>query len=353
MERRKRILVTVLDWGLGHATRCVPVINALLQQNTEVMIGGSGVSLALLKQQFPALKSFELSPYNPCYPADTNMVWAMAGQLPKFIKAIKAEQKETEEIVKREQIEIVISDNRYGCYTKMAKCYVIAHQLNILMPQGWQWMEGIVNHFNHAQLRNFDGAWCPANDSTFPNSLLKGHEELSATFIGFLSRMEHITAANKYAVTAICSGPEPQRGLLEEALSEQLLALDMPAVLVAGRVEKKQKREVKGNLVIVNYMAGEELNKLMAKSAVIVARSGYSTVMDLMRTGSKAILIPTPGQTEQAYIAAELMEQGLAYTMPQGDMDMQKALKEYDKYAGFSKFANKNDLLTQAIKKIL
>lgn len=363
MERRKRILVTVLDWGLGHATRCVPVINALLQENTEVMVAGSGPSLALLKQEFPILKSFELSPYNPCYPADTNMVWAMAGQLPKFIKAIKAEQKETEEIIKQENIDIVISDNRYGCYTKLAKCYIIAHQLNILMPDGWQWMEGIVNRFNHAQLRNFDGVWIPANDGTFPKRLLKGHEELNTSFIGFLSRMESgmsdvggpmsDATSRQYAIAAICSGPEPQRGLLEEALVKQLCNLGLPAVLVAGRVEARQKRQDRGKLSIINYMAGEELNKLMAESSVIVARSGYSTVMDLMRTGSKAILIPTPGQTEQEYIAAELMEQGIAYNMPQGDMDMQKALKEYDKYAGFSKFASKNELLTQAIKKIL
>lgn len=343
----------MLDWGLGHATRCMPVINALQQQGAEVIIAGSGVSLQLLKQQFTALKSFELSPYNPYYPADTNMVWAMAGQLPKFIKAISAEQRETEEIVKREKVDIVISDNRYGCYTKAAKCYIIAHQLNILMPAGWQWMEGAVNRFNHAQLRNFDGVWCPANDATFPHRLLQGHERLNATFIGFLSRMQSITAEKKYAVTAICSGPEPQRGLLEQELTRQLSALNVPAMLVAGRVQKGQKSAVKGKLAIVNYMAGEELNKLIAESAVIVARSGYSTVMDLMRTGSKAILIPTPGQTEQEYIAAELMAQGVAYTIPQKDMDIQKALKECDKYKGFSKFAAANELLTRAVKDIL
>lgn len=353
LERRKRILVTVLDWGLGHATRCVPVINALLQQGAEVMIAGSGASLALLQQEFAALKSFELTAYNPYYPADKSMVWTMAAQLPKFIQAINKEQQETEAIIKREQIDVVISDNRYGCYTKLAKCYIIAHQLNILMPEGWQWMEPIVNRFNHAQLKNFDGVWCPANDATFPKALLKGHDKLNLTFIGFLSRMKYVDAEKKYKIVAICSGPEPQRGLLEEELAKQLSKLDVPTVLVAGRVEESETRELNGQLTIVNYMGSEELNKLIMQSEIIVARSGYSTVMDLMRTGTKAILIPTAGQTEQEYIAAELMAQKAAYSVPQQQLDLKKALKDCNKYTGFSKFVVNDELLTRAIKEIL
>lgn len=346
-------MLTVLDWGLGHATRCMPLIDALQQHGATVMLAGSGASLQLLQQQYPALQHFELTPYNPHYPADTNMVWAMAGQLPKFMKAIRAEQQETEEIVQREKIDIVISDNRYGCHTAQAQCYIITHQLNILMPPGWQWMERMVNRFNHAQLRNFTGVWCPANNAAFPQALLRGSNELNATFIGFLSRMQPMPSARQYAITAICSGPEPQRGLLQEALTKQLSALNAPAMLVGGKVEKTQKVKEKGSLTIVNYMNSEELNKLIAASAVIIARPGYSTVMDLMRTGSPAIFIPTPGQTEQTYIAAELMQQGIAYTMPQAELNVQKALKECNNYAGFGRFAGTNDLLTQAINNIL
>lgn len=353
MEGRKRILVAVLDWGLGHATRCMPIINELQRQGAEVQLAGSGASLALLRQQFPALKAHELSPYSPTYPANTNMVWAMAGQLPKFVKAIAAEQKELENIVEKEGIDVVISDNRYGCYTKRAKCYIIAHQLNILMPQGWQWMQPIVNRFNHAQLAKFDGVWCPANDATFPEKLLQGYDKLNMRFIGFLSRMQPMAEEKKYAIAAICSGPEPQRGLLEEALTKQLSKLAVPSILVAGRVAKTQKSEVKGNLRVVNYMGSKDLNKLMAQSAVILSRSGYSTVMDMMRMGNKAIFVPTPGQTEQEYLAEALMQQGIAYSIPQGELDVQKALKQYDSYAGFGKFVSDNDLLTHAVSSIL
>lgn len=353
LEGRKRILVAVLDWGLGHATRCMPIIKALQAQGAEVQLAGSGASLALLRQQFSALKAHNLSAYNPTYPANTNMVWAMAGQLPKFVKAIAAEQKELETIVEKEGIDVVISDNRYGCHSKRAKCYIIAHQLNILMPQGWAWMQPIVNRFNHAQLAKFDGVWCPANDATFPEKLLQGHDRLNTRFIGFLSRLQPAAEAKQYAVAAICSGPEPQRGLLEGELTKQLSRLAVPSILVAGRVAKSQKSEVKGNLRVVNYMGSEELNKLMAQSTVIVARSGYSTVMDMMRMGNKAIFVPTPGQTEQEYLAEALLQQGIAYSVPQGELDIQKALKQYDSYAGFGKFATENDLLTQAVSSIL
>lgn len=353
MERRKRILVAVLDWGLGHATRCIPIINELQRQGAAVILAGSGASLNLLRQQFPTLKAYQLSPYNPTYHANTNMVWAMAGQLPKFMKAIVAEQKEVGAIVQKENIDIVISDNRYGCYTKYAKCYIVAHQLNILMPNGWQWVQPIVSRFNHAQLAKFDGVWCPANDATFPEKLLQGHNKLNTRFIGFLSRMQPITAQHKHAITAICSGPEPQRGLLEEELAKQLAELEVPSILVAGMVEKTEKRKVKDKLTIVNYMGTEELNRLMAESAVIISRSGYSTVMDMMRMGNKAIFVPTPGQTEQEYLAEALMQQGIAYSMAQVELDIQKALKQYDSYAGFGKFAPNNDLLTQAVSSIL
>lgn len=362
MEGRKRILVAVLDWGLGHATRCMPIINQLQRQGAEVLLAGSGASLALLRQQFPALKAHHLSPYNPSYPANTNMVWAMAGQLPKFVKAIAAEQKEIDKLVQQEAIDVVISDNRYGCHTKHAKCYIIAHQLNILMPEGWAWMQPIVNRFNHVQLAKFDGVWCPANDATFPEKLLQGHGKLNMRFIGFLSRMQSVVsddggpmsdAKKEYAVTAICSGPEPQRGLLEEELTKQLSKLTVPSILVAGRVEKSEKRKVKGNCTIVNYMGSEELNKLMAQSTVIISRSGYSTVMDMMRMGNKAIFVPTPGQTEQEYLAEALMQQGIAYSAAQAELDVQIALKQYDSYAGFSKFAPENDLLTHAVSSIL
>mgnify|MGYP002347256845 FL=1 len=353
MEGRKRILVAVLDWGLGHATRCMPIINQLQRQCAEVQLAGSGASLALLRQQFPALKAHHLSPYNPSYPANTNMVWAMAGQLPKFVKAIAAEQKEIDKLVQQEAIDVVISDNRYGCYTKRAKCYIITHQLNILMPQGWAWMQPIVNRFNHAQLAKFDGVWCPANDATFPEKLLQGHGKLNMRFIGFLSRIQPMVEKKQYAVIAICSGPEPQRGLLEEELTKQLSKLTVPSILVAGRVEKSEKRKVKGNCTIVNYMGSEELNKLMAQSAVIISRSGYSTVMDMMRMGNKAIFVPTPGQTEQEYLADALMQQGIAYSTAQEELDVQKALKQYDSYAGFGKFASENDLLTHAVSSIL
>ena len=140
MERTRRILVAPLDWGLGHATRCIPIINALLKRNAEVIIAGSGSSAGLLKAEFPNLKHYSLPGYNPRYATNGNMVWAMAKQLPQFIKTIRQEYTAINELVQKEKIDVLISDNRYGCYSAQAKSIFISHQLNILMPVRFKWM---------------------------------------------------------------------------------------------------------------------------------------------------------------------------------------------------------------------
>src|SRR5690349_16337926 len=118
----KRVLVTPLDWGLGHATRCIPVIRALQERACVVMVAGSGASLALLKKEFPSLSFFTLTSYDPHYPPTGSMVLSMASQLPKFYRTIGKEHREIEKLIDEYRIDFIISDNRYGCWTKKIPC---------------------------------------------------------------------------------------------------------------------------------------------------------------------------------------------------------------------------------------
>ncbi len=351
MPEAKRVLYCVLDWGLGHAARSIPVIEELLLQRHEVVLAANGHALAYLREQFPALKSYELPAYNPVYPKGSHMVWAMAGQLPKFTATINREQKETERLVKEENIDCVVSDNRYGCYSKKVKSVFITHQVHLLMPA--RWMEWGMNALNRKLLGKYSECWIPANDEQLIPSLLQGRERLNTRFIGYLSRLKPMALPKKYKVLAICSGPEPQRSIFERMVSAKLQDAAYPNKVVRGVVNHEQKIfRSENNTTIINHLNSEEMNRAIAESELVISRSGYSTVMDLMRLGSKAVFVPTPGQTEQEYLARVLKEKQIAYSIAQNEFSFEKALKESEHYTGFQNLMENSLLLKRAVETI-
>lgn len=348
----KRILVTPLDWGLGHATRCIPVINELLTRKCEVMIASSGVPATLLKHEFPQLQHFNLPGYNPVYPTGGGMVGKMGLQLPKFVNAIWQEHEAVNRLVKEYHIEVIISDNRYGCYSASAKSIFITHQLNILMPTAFKWMEGLVNSFNRKQIGKFDECWVPAdNNELFPD-LLTVTRGIKPRYMGYLSRLDKQAVQPKYDILVIASGPSPQREIFADLLYHQVKGLNKRVLLVKGGSGANNLKTT-NNVTVIELMASTELNKAVCESELVICRSGYSSVMDLMKLKKNAIFVPTPGQTEQEYVAKVLSEQGIAYSMPQQKFDLQKALKEAGHYTGFKNFEVNNTPLAKAIDSIL
>jgi len=191
LEPPKRILITVLDWGLGHATRCIPLIKELQKRNCVVFIASSGRAYELLKREFYlTIRCFEIDGYDPIYPDGGGMVLKMAFQLPKFLRIIAKEQLQIEKIVERNQIDLVISDNRYGCYSIKVKSIFISHQLNIQMPGVWKWMEKRVNRKNHEYINKFSECWIPAPEDSFISTLIKNTDNLNVRQIGYLARFE-------------------------------------------------------------------------------------------------------------------------------------------------------------------
>jgi hypothetical protein len=258
-----------------------------------------------------------------------------------------------DELIVKEGLDVVISDNRYGCYSSKAKSIFISHQLNILMPQAVNWMESYVNYFNRRQIKNFDVCWVPAADEDLLGSLLAPNISPGPQLIGYLSRLKKQPAKLKYDVVALASGPDPQRTLFVNMLRNQLKDTGAKSFLIAGDVTGEEKISSEGNFTEANYLTGNKLNEVLLQSKIIVARSGYSTIMDLAKLGKKAIFIATPGQTEQAYLAARLMDKGIAYSMEQQAFNLKNALKESDKFSGFTNFEDDNTLLDKAIESVL
>lgn len=353
LKRTNKFLIAPMDWGLGHATRCIPVINLLLQKKFEVLLAGSGESLQILQSTFPGLQSFHLPAYNPVYPKGNGMVWTMAWQLPRFMGVIQQEHEVINRIIEQQEVDYLISDNRYGCYSGKIPSVFLGHQLKIIMPAGWKWMEPIVNAFNVRQIQKFSYCWVPAPGAEeFPGLMQNKSLKIPVSYIGYLSRFKHRTEEQVCDVTVLASGPEPQRSKFIEEVLAQLSAYKGRMCIIKGNTDGSSEPVKTNRITTYDYVMGDPLNEILLQSRMVIARAGYSTVMDLMHTGGKAILVPTPNQTEQEYIAARLMEKKIAVAVKQDSLDVMKALCEIENYQGFSPLENHAGLLENAIDEL-
>ena len=335
-KHAKRILLAPLDWGLGHATRCIPIIKELQNQGCDVWLAGNSVQEKLLKQEFPQLPFLPLPGYDVSY-AKTGIgfIFRLWAQLPKISRMIGFEHQWLKEKIKEFDFDAVISDNRYGLYHTNIPCVFITHQLQIKSPLG-KWSERMIQQWNYHYIKKFSTCWVPdfeeadniAGELSHPQLL----PETVLTYLGPLSRFEKSAAENIHELLIILSGPEPQRSILEAKLIKQLRTSRKKAVIVRGLPEGKSVLQNDGLIEFHNHLSSGKLNELILKSEIIISRCGYSTVMDLMKLQKKSILIPTPGQTEQEYLAGILKTKKMACTYTQKKFDLQKALDEAMKF---------------------
>ena len=230
-------------------------------------------------------------------------------QVPKILIAIKREHRWLRDVFKKESFDLIISDNRYGFYNQTAYSVFITHQLQIQVP-GNKWLQRILQKWNYYFINRFNECWIPdfkvepnlAGELSHPEVLPK----IVVRYIGLLSRFENIVVSTRKPVDILIliSGPEPQRTILEEKIVDQLQKIKRSAIVVRGLPEMKDVRESFNNISFFNHLPAQELNELMSNAQVVISRSGYSTVMDIVKLGKKSILVPTPGQTEQEYLAA-------------------------------------------------
>jgi uncharacterized protein (TIGR00661 family) len=342
----KRILVAPLNWGLGHAARCIPIIEALSHHGFEPVIASDGAALELLKKEFPQFKSLELPSYNISYPKNGRFLkWKLLLDSSKVLRSIKLERQKVDSIIKTEEITGIISDNRFGVYSTLLPSVFITHQLNVLSGNT-SWMSSKINQ---SLIKKFTQCWVPDHDSELNLSGKLGHLpsfEIPVKYLGVISRFERIHSKKIYDLLVLLSGPEPQRSLLEALLLDKLSTYQGQVLFVKGIIEKEQTLATKNNLTMVNFMQRQELQNVINTSELILARSGYSTILDLAKMEKKAFFIPTPGQYEQEYLARRLDQKDLAPFCIQKEftVDALKVVSDYKGFKGFDSSSNLNDL---------
>jgi UDP:flavonoid glycosyltransferase YjiC (YdhE family) len=332
----KRILVAPLNWGLGHVARCIPLIQVLHDMGAEVLLASDGGALRLLKAEFPDLRAFQLPSYRIRYDSP-NMVRNIAWQLPRIVYAVRAEQWAVERLVNEHKIQGIISDNRYGCFAPRVKSAILTHQLHLRVPGGF--LEWSANRVLRRALSKFDEVWVPdvADNPNLSGELSHGEPVVhpNIQFVGPLSRLQLSASEHEYDVAVVLSGPEPQRTYLEQRLLEQAMLLPQKFIFIQGKTRAKEHQYVAENVEVVSYFTSSELNEVLLASDVIVCRSGYSSIMDLAALGKKALLIPTPGQTEQEYLADFFAQQNIFLVQKQDDIDLETGLEKVAETTGF------------------
>ena len=311
----KNILICPLNWGLGHATRCVPIIKNLSSQGHKVIIAADEGPLVFLQKEFPDHEFIKFPGFSPRYSRSNTQVFKMMAAFPGALRDFRRDHKTVESIVKTHNIEMVISDNRFGCWSKQAHSVFITHQLHIQVPQVWKWTTPIINIFNNSYVKKYDEVWVPdvENEPSLGGKLshpsIKG---VNTKYIGYLSRFasdnqEVAEKTNKFLV--ILSGPEPQRTMFEDIILKQAKETKDNILILRAKPDSSELlRDIPDNVNMFNHVDDEMFVKLVNSAETIICRGGYSTLMDLAALGRTAILVPTPGQTEQEYLAKHLSQ---------------------------------------------
>jgi uncharacterized protein (TIGR00661 family) len=340
----KKILVAPLNWGLGHAARCIPIIKSLIKTNFEPIIASDGEALLLLQKEFPKLRSFQLPSYNITYSRHKYLKYKLLLKIPGVLKTINQEKKIIKRIVDEVGASGIISDNRFGARDPRIPSIYITHQLKVFSGC----TTAITTKFHNKIISKFDSCWVPDNFDGFKLSgQLSGSKNIKTQikFIGPLSRFKYHKTGLKNDVLILLSGPEPQRSILETKLLNQLRSFDKKVLFVRGVFSNKKLPYSNKNIKLVNFMLCEELQIAMNESKLILSRSGYSTIMDLSILKKKAFFIPTPGQYEQEYLAKRMNKYLIAPYAEQDDFEL-KMLEKGDEYNGFENL-NPIDLNTK------
>lgn len=344
-----RILVAPLDWGLGHAARCVPIIQRLLAHGALPIIAADGGPLALLRAEFPQLESVRLPGVEVRYSKSGNQIWSMARQFPAMLRSVRAERAAFDRLRQQVRLDAVISDQRFGVRCAELPSVLITHQVFPFTPLA----QRALRKLNLQHIRGFDRCWILDEPDApgLAGELSHGAPmPANARYLGTLSRMRPGADGHtgKHTVVAVISGPEPQRTLLEQRLLDALQALPGDHLLVLGQPQHPRD-EQRGKVRVRSHVSGAELAEAMQQAELIVSRSGYTTLMDLAALGRSALIIPTPGQEEQEYLGRLHAGTGRFIVQEQQAINIESALQQMRRSAR-PRASHGGDLLGEAME---
>lgn len=329
-----KILIAPLDWGLGHATRLIPVIREFLLRGWTVDLAVAGRISALYRSEFPELLQFEIPSYAIRYPRrGIEMPAWLLRNFRRLRGVMKAERAAAEDLAQRNGYDVILSDNRFGFHSRKSCNIYMTHQLRIAFPGFFSAFEGLGVAWHRRQMERFDRIWIP-DVPEFPGLAGKLSHVANAAgdFVGLLSRfsdgraLHSVADVPAYRFLAILSGPEPMRGSFEAKLCAALSKIPGRHAIVRGLPGERDSLHVPENIDSFNHLGTARLAEMIRGAETVVSRSGYSTVMDLAALGARSVFVPTPGQTEQEYLGRMLADKKVSGLILQKDLDAESLL---------------------------
>jgi UDP-N-acetylglucosamine transferase subunit ALG13 len=362
LNKKLNILICPLEWGLGHAARMIPVAKLLHERGHNVTIGAGAQHLSFFKAELPSLSFIEFPGFKPSYSRVLPQYLVMLIKTPLLVFHIISEHKRLNKLIADNQIDIVISDNRFGLWNKKITCVYVTHMLCIPFPWPFRFLEitGILIH--RYIINKYSFCFVPDLPGDLNLSGRLSHNlnlPENVIYTGILSRFsmsDHSRGSNFITpphITIILSGPEPQRTILETKLRNELIDSEDSIVILKGKPGIDESEQTDANIISYNHLCSMEMADVLRTSKGIISRSGYTTIMDLASLGCSALLIPTPGQTEQEYLADYLAEKNLFVSLRQNKI--QKKLRIPDVLQPFPDDINEQSrrLLESAVNKML
>jgi uncharacterized protein (TIGR00661 family) len=334
------IIYSVCSWGLGHATRSLPVIRKLIDENNNLSIISDGRALSLLKNEIDDSVKFISIPDYPMLLSENQRQFIAKSMIywPLFIHRMQSGLNQLKKILMDQACDLIISDGRYDMYSRSIPSYFISHQMKIMNPLRIKILERGSETFNTFFFKRFKGVIIPdyKTDSLSGDLShnLKKIDENKLNYVGVLSDFSKKKLKKDIDYLISLSGPEPQRSILEQKMLSQVNQLEGNIVMTLGKTEQIGKIN-NDTVKIYSYLSKKEREELLNRSKLVISRSGYSTIMDLAVIGIKTYMIPTPGQIEQEYLAEYLHKKGICYTTTQDEINLKKSVKKALKSTGF------------------
>lgn len=352
-----KVFYAVLNMGLGHAARSLPVIREFLQRGWDVVLGSNGRALEFLKREFPRLQFVVTPDYGIRYSKSRWLLPLLLWQTPLFLRGIKHENQFCAFVVKNYQPDLIISDHCYGMYHPRVPSYFISHQIYFAMPRGMDTLSSIPSRFNLFFHRKYKKVIIPdyrSDEGGLLSGKLSRLPDLPGlyAYVGLLSSISESKSPADIDFLISISGPEPQRTLLEMRLREQINFLPGKKVMVLGKSESVASFQEK-DVTIFSHVSRAKMGQLFNRAKFIISRPGYSTLMELAELGKPALLIPTPGQTEQQYLASRVFRKGWYYFIQQNELELSGDWKIASQYAGLYKPNATGESVRNIFEKVL
>jgi len=348
LEKRKNILICPLEWGLGHATRMIPLAAELLSLKHNVIFASGKEHISLIRRELPGCPYIDFPGFNPGYSRYLPQYISIFLKIPLLAYHIVLEHSRLKKIIRAHAIDIVISDNRFGLWNRSVKTVYVTHMPLIPFPKKMKFSEALGIFFHSQIIRQYDLCFIPDLPGPINISGRLSHGISlpgNVRYIGILSRFTSLDVTSdvdfkpptpqrglnkspqgdlgvdlKYN-TVILSGPEPQKEILKQKLIRLFKDKEPVTIMLEGKPGNPEEINRTGNIILFSHLPSAKMRDIISGSGGIISRSGYTTVMDLLSLNRSALLIPTPGQTEQEYLAEYLSEQGLFSTISQNSIN--------------------------------